>query len=182
MPFPLAGPTGATRRYPRFATVWMNVGSRASSSNTRRNSWIERLSTSSLTKVPGQTTCSMLSLETDWPGCSARHTKTSITFGSRCTVVPLRETALRFGSTRQGPTWKFPSMATTPVNAEIINPSVPFSAGFRRPTCKLHPNFTTSSRHQPTIAVEIRLVRHFPGERSGGRDNIADQSGGCYDR
>ena len=107
--FAFIGTTGATNRYPRLAMVWMTRGSLASSSNTRRNSKMERVSTPSPTNVSGQTVLSSASLDSGSPGCSARRTSTDITFGSSCTVVPLRETVFRLGWTNQDANRKSPS-------------------------------------------------------------------------
>jgi len=52
-------------------------------SEDRQNSEIAPLSTSSVTKVSGQTLWISFSLETRSPGCSARHAKKLITFGAR---------------------------------------------------------------------------------------------------
>ena len=52
--------------------------------------------------------------------CPARHTSTSITLGSRRTVVPLRKMALRLGLTSQGPTRKS-SVKTSPTRAKQKN-------------------------------------------------------------
>src|SRR5580765_8559891 len=82
-----------------------------SSPNTRRNSEMERLSTSSETNVFGHTVCKSSSLVMDSPARWDRHTSTSITLGSRRVDVPFSETLFRLGWTSQGPTRK--SLSTT---------------------------------------------------------------------
>jgi hypothetical protein len=87
----------------------MNLGCRALSSNTRRNSEIERVRTSSVTNVPAQTVLRIVSLDTGSPpGREARHTKTSITLGSRRIEAPFKEMVFRLGWTNQVPRRKSP--------------------------------------------------------------------------
>src|SRR5215469_17698869 len=82
----------------------MMCGLRASSSKARRNSAMQRFNTPSMTTTLGHTACNSCSLESVSPGCWAKHSKTSITLGSRRTVLPSQDMLLRDGSTIQLPT------------------------------------------------------------------------------
>src|SRR5262245_47424314 len=88
--------------------VWMNRGSLASSPNTRRNSEIERVSTSSLTKVSAHTERISRSLVTTWPAFSPRQRSTCMIFGSTRADTSALVTVLSRGSTDQSPTRKAP--------------------------------------------------------------------------
>ena len=77
----------------------MTCGCFASSSNSRRSSEIARVRTSSPTAVSAQTEAMSRSFGTICPARSARHTRTSITLGSR-RVMPFGPvTRLSDGST-----------------------------------------------------------------------------------
>lgn len=79
-----------------------------SSSKTLRNSEIERSRTSSLTNVSGQAAFIKSSLETTSPACSARETRTCMTFGSPRLDSPAEETLFSRGWASQPPTLKSP--------------------------------------------------------------------------
>ena len=64
----------------------MSRGCLTSSPNTRRSSEMARVNTSSLTNVSDHAARIRRSLGTTWSPCSARHSKTCITLGSRRTV------------------------------------------------------------------------------------------------
>ena len=108
-----AGVTSATSRYPPFGIVSMKRGCFGSSPNARRSSEMARVSTSSVTNVPGQTLRSRRSLELSLLGCSARHTNTCMTLGSRRTVLSGLDRLFKVGSTSQSPTRKADTVQAT---------------------------------------------------------------------
>src|SRR5262249_31764140 len=77
------------------------------SANALRSADMERVRTSSVTKVSVHTFRIRTSLETTSPA-SARHTKTCMIFGSRRTVLPWQARLLSLGTTSQLPSWKSP--------------------------------------------------------------------------
>ena len=93
--------TWATRRYPRLGIVSMNRGCWGSSSNTCRNSAMQRVTPDSAMYCPGQTSARISSFSTISPARRARHTSRSTSCGRSLTARSPREIRQAFGSTRQ---------------------------------------------------------------------------------
>ena len=118
----------------------MNLGCRGLSSNALRSSEMVRARTSSVTNESAHTVFRSSCLATVSPGRDARHTSTSITFGSRRTALPFKETVFSVGWTSHVPTRKSPFKLHPPVaqNSVIIPPkasSKPETPSYSSPRC-----------------------------------------------